>query len=307
MESFARARSAAAAAASATASQVACSRRPRVSLRPPPVIQWLHAGEADRNVELSVAPGAAEAVADQDRGRRAAAAVAIDQDGAQALADPPGRGVGVAREQHEHVGAGAVRGIDAGVGADEAVACAADENSSLGAQDLRGLVEHHLDRARVLALTAFGGDPGSELARAGASVARRRARRRASLGLRDGLVCDRQHLPRAERLISERRDDQRGEIIPAFSSGMRRRCVLERPRHCGGRFRPRSPSGSVLARAARASTACVLGASARWPRARSAIGSARNAARSAPVSMSSSSDAGRSTRQATPAASASAR
>ena len=47
---------------------------------------------------------------------------------------------------------GGVGGVDAGVGAHEAVVRAADEHAALGAQDLGGLVEHDLDGARVLAL-----------------------------------------------------------------------------------------------------------------------------------------------------------
>ena len=78
---------------------------------------------------------------------------------------------------------GGVGGVDAGVRAHEAVVRAADQHAVLGAQDLRGLVEHDLDRARVLALLC-GQLPRSL---AGLDVGEVD---HGALGLRDDLVRD---------------------------------------------------------------------------------------------------------------------
>ena len=64
---------------------------------------------------------------------------------------PPRRGVRVEREQHDVVAAPAdVRGVDAGVGADEAVARLRDEHAALHADDAHGLAQDDLDGAGVL-------------------------------------------------------------------------------------------------------------------------------------------------------------
>ena len=207
-ESLARARSAVAAAASATASHVACSLQAGRVGASAPVIERLHAGEADRHVELAVAPGAAEAVGDQHGGRRAGQL-------AQARADAPRRGVGVARQQDQRVGIGGVGGVDAGVGAHEAVAGAADQHAALGAQDLDGLVEHDLDRARVAPCPALAAPRARARARSGA---RRLSATTAPSALRDGLVRDHDQLPVAQPLAG-RAGDQRREVVAGAQLG----------------------------------------------------------------------------------------
>jgi hypothetical protein len=114
-------------------------------LAPAPVVQRLHAGQADRNVDLPVAPGAPERVADQ-HGRAHARQLA------QARADRARGRVGVARQQHHRVRRGRVRRVDAGVRAHQPAPGAADQHAALGAQDLVGLVEHDLHGPRIARL-----------------------------------------------------------------------------------------------------------------------------------------------------------
>ena len=161
-------------------------------------------------------PGATEAVGDQDRRRRAGQL-------AQPRTQLAGRGVWIARQQDQRLagsglagrglaagGGWRVGGVDTGVGADEAVMGATDQDAARGAQDLARLVEHDLHGAGVLALR------GGDLARA-----RRRLHPgelyHGPLGLGHGLVRDRDHLAVAQR-TSRRAGvhvprDQRGEIV----------------------------------------------------------------------------------------------
>src|SRR6202043_837540 len=86
-----------------------------------PVLERRQAGDPDRDVDLTVAPGAPEGVGDDDGG-------AAGERGAQRA----GRGVGVPREADELPGSTGVGGVDAGVRAHEAVVAAADEHAVLG-------------------------------------------------------------------------------------------------------------------------------------------------------------------------------
>ena len=95
--------------------------------------------------------------------------------------------VGVTR-QHDHgVRGRSIRGIDAGVGADEAVMGDADQHAASGADQLARLVEDDLDVSRVLAVLA------GELPR---PLPRRHVGERsdAPFGLGERLVCDYQHV-----------------------------------------------------------------------------------------------------------------
>ncbi len=87
---------------------------------------------------------------------------------------------------------------------------AADQHVALGAQDLRGLVEHDLDRARVLALVR-GQLAGSWT---GLDILQRHDR---ALGLGDDLVRDHEDLTVRQspwRLLRpQRRDDQPAEVV----------------------------------------------------------------------------------------------
>ena len=102
-----------------------------------------------------------------------------------------------------------VGGVHARVGADEAVMGAADQHAALGAQHLGGLVEHHLHRARVLAVRRPRRAAASSRARALGSHARERDDR--ALGLGHGLVGDRHDLVIATAA--------RGPSAPTISCG----------------------------------------------------------------------------------------
>ena len=94
---------------------------------PAPVVERREAGDADGHVALPVAPGAAEGVGDDHGGP-------VGQRGAQARGrSRRGRAAGGrARRPRRRVG-----GVDAGVGAHEAVVGAADEHAALRAQHAR--------------------------------------------------------------------------------------------------------------------------------------------------------------------------
>ena len=177
-EALSRTRSAAAAASSATAIAVARSSRPRGSRRPRQSSSGGQPGDADGHVALPVAPGAAEGVGD-DHGGAARAAAARS---ARALAS------GSRGRSDERAVLGGVGGVDARVGAHEAVMGAADEHAALRAHDRRGLVEDDLHVARVLGVLA------RELARALAGDRRRSSAPQRALGLGDDLVGDHEHV-----------------------------------------------------------------------------------------------------------------
>ena len=204
--SLLRARSAAAAASSAIAIQVARSSRPRASTRPrqsssgaspaQPIATsawpWRHARPNESvTTTASPPPGLAQ------RARRARA-----------------RGVGVAGEEHERLVVGRVGGVDAGVGAHEAVVGAADQHPALGAHELGGLVEDDLDRARVLAVL------GRQRLRPLVGR-RRRPGDDAALGLRDDLVRDHEHVAVAQTSAGGG-DISAARSSPARTSGSRR-------------------------------------------------------------------------------------
>ena len=100
-------------------------------------------GAADRHVALTMAPGTAEAVADQ---HAQLAPVSSRRRSRIARAEASGsRGSTISVSASRRVG-----GVDARVGAHEAVMGAADQHAVRLAQDLLGLIEHDLHGARVL-------------------------------------------------------------------------------------------------------------------------------------------------------------
>ena len=217
-ESFARARSASAAAASATASQVARSSMPARVGAPAPVVERLHPGEADRDVELTVAPGAPEAVGDQHADARAGQL-------AQARADaraPSRRGRAAARS--------ACRASAALEASTPALAqtkpwCVRQISTPRSARsDLGGLVEHDLDARGSRSWPAAAACAASSRARSpGCDVGERDD---GALGLRDDLVRDRDELPVAQRLAvaaRRRRSARRGRRRRAPRAGRRGR------------------------------------------------------------------------------------
>ena len=198
--------------------------------------------------------------------------------------------VGVARQEDERAVLGGVGGVDAGVGAHEAVVGAADEHAALRAHDARRLVEDDLHVARVLGVLARelpGAVADDDVLERGAArprpwrrpCGRRRGRRRArSRRRRAGRRGRRPGAPRAGRRAP----------TPAASSGPRgppswRRCALHGCR--GG------------CRSSRASRPRVCAA----PPVR-ASSAARRTARSSAVSTSSTSERGSATRQRAPLA-----
>ncbi len=82
---------------------------------------------------------------------RAPKGVADDHGDAEPFVERAGGCVGVDREQDEHAGAGRVRGVDTGRGADEAVAGLGDHERRSRADDACGLAENHLDVTRIVA------------------------------------------------------------------------------------------------------------------------------------------------------------
>jgi hypothetical protein len=142
-----------------------------------------------------VAPRATERVGDHHGDART-------QRRAQAARRP----VGVLGQQ-DHRPRPGVRGVDAGVGAHEAVAGAADEHAALGAEDLGRLVEHDLHVARVLAVT--GGELDGPLAGLHAGEVDD-----AALGLGDRLVGDDEHVA-----FADVGGQQGGEVLAAPDLG----------------------------------------------------------------------------------------
>jgi hypothetical protein len=160
-----------------------------------PIVERRQAGGADRHLALAGAPRAPEGVGDDDRA-------------AEPGAQRAGGGVGVVREQHERVRGARVGGVDAGVGAHEAVAGAADESAAIGAQDLSRLVEHHLHVARVLSVR--GRECSGALARLDPGEVDE-----AALGLGDDLVRHGEDVARLEPPVQACAGivEQRGEIV----------------------------------------------------------------------------------------------
>ena len=108
-----------------------------------PVVERFEAGAADGDVDLAVAPRAAEGVGDQDRGGSTAQL-------GEASPDAAGGAIGVGGEENERVGVGGVGGVDPGVGADKAVMGDGDQHPVLGAANLAGLVQDDLDLTGIL-------------------------------------------------------------------------------------------------------------------------------------------------------------
>ena len=196
-ESLARARSAVAAAASAMASQVAAAACRGVGA-PAPVVQRLHAGQADRHVELAVAPGAPEAVGDQHRRRVAPRAARA---GARGCAARRRRGRGAARS------------------ASRAVMAEALEASTPALAQTKPWRVRQISTPRSARRISTDSSSTTWIARGSRSwpaggarpPARRRARRghvverhERALGLGDGLVRDRHELTVVQRLAAQR-------------------------------------------------------------------------------------------------------
>ena len=125
----------AAATASATASQVACSSSPSASVRPRQSSSGCHPGEPDRDVELPVAPGAAEAVGDHHGRRRRRQASA--QRRARRRRGPPAAA-------DARSGPPALETSTPALAQTRPWRVRADDHAALGAQNLLGLVEHDL-------------------------------------------------------------------------------------------------------------------------------------------------------------------
>ena len=141
-----------------------------------PVLDGPDAGDADRDVALADAPGAPERVGDHHARGDAGQLV-------EAVANAPRAGVGVDRQRDDGVFTGDVRGVDAGVGADEAVVGLADQHAADGADQPPRLVEDDLDLPRILVV--LGGQMIGQLARGDVGEPDRPA-----LGLRHHLVGD---------------------------------------------------------------------------------------------------------------------
>ena len=246
--------------------------------------------QADRDVELAVAPGASEAVGDQHR--RRLAPVSSRRRARMRRAEASGsRGSSTSVS-----GSDALEASTPGVRAHEAVAGAADEHAALGAQDLDGL-----DRARPG--QRAGSRPGSTAsssARApGVYIGERHDR---ALGLGDGLVGDHDQLAVQQACAVERRDDQRRQVVAGAHLGQAAEGTGGQARH-GARAVSRARDG----RDARAFALAEHRARARGPR-----GGRPTAARAAPAGRrrcrcrAAATRAAR-RRQAAPAASASAR
>ena len=158
--SSARTRSAAAAASSAIAMLVAFSSRPALSGRPRQSSSGARPGDPDRDLALALPPRAAEAVGDHHRGTPG-------QRGAQrARRARPGRaGAGSASPL------AGVGGVDARVGAHEAVPRAADQPARVARARPPPPPKHDLDVARVLAV--LRGERAAPAARADVGEPRR--------------------------------------------------------------------------------------------------------------------------------------
>ena len=155
---------------------------------PAPVVERLHPGEADRDVGLPVAPGAAERVGDQHR-RRGLARAAGEL--AQARADRARGGVGVAREQHDACsGAGALEASTPALAHTKPWRVRQISTPRAARRSSCGLVEHDLDE-RAGPCPAR---PASASARAAGWTCRERHDR--ALGLGDDLVGDRRSAAR---------------------------------------------------------------------------------------------------------------
>ena len=108
------------------------------------VLERRDPAHADRDVDDAPAPRPPEAVRDDHR-----------DVGAEPLAQPASdgvrRGVGVLRQQRHDVARSRsdVGGIDAAVGADEAVRGHGDDDATVHADDAPRLLEHHLHLARI--------------------------------------------------------------------------------------------------------------------------------------------------------------
>src|SRR3954447_25172793 len=182
-----------------------------------PVLERTQAGDPDRDLDLAVAPGAAERVGDHDGG-------AAGERGARR----GGARVGAARQQDERVRRRRVRGVDARVRAHEPVAGPGDDHAALGAHQLGRLVEDDLDVTRVLA--PLGGELPRAVARLDAGEVHDRA-----LGLRDDLVRDDEHVAGPEVAGP---GEQRREVVARLDL----RQARQRPRLEAAHRRPNRDS-----------------------------------------------------------------
>ena len=124
-----------------------------------------------------------------------------------------------------------VRGIDAAVGADEAVARARDDHAALHAHDGRRLAQHDLDLARI-AVPALGEGDRLRARRDRAQVDDR------ALGLGDDLLGHDEHVAAGRcqlRFVGHRespgRRDEAGQVVARPDLGQRRQRDSEQAMH----------------------------------------------------------------------------
>ena len=111
---------------------------------------------------------------------------------------------------------------------------ASDQHAALGADDLLGLVEHDLDRARVALVSGGGGLRRKLLGTlAGLDIAQRDD---CALGLGNGLVRDHEQLPVAQSLtfFAGCGDDQAGEVVTGVQLGQAGNGTGAQAGHCSG-------------------------------------------------------------------------
>ena len=190
------------------------------------------ARDAERDIGRPLPERAAEGVAD-DHAHVAAGPLA------NRVAQPCRRRVGIERQQDECAVAPGVRGIDAGRGADEAVARLGDDQRRSHADDVSALLQDPLDVARVAVV--------GEL---------ERPRRRldvvqphdAALGLRDRLLCNDEDVRVLEAARALRGgEEEPSEIVAVLDLGDpgKRDHPKPRSRSDAGTAGSSAPGGSV--------------------------------------------------------------
>ncbi len=147
----------------------------------------------------------------------------------QAGAQGRGRRVGVPGQQGHEVGSSAVRGVDAGIGADVAVMGPADDQAALEAKNFGRLTQHHLDLPCV-ALPRLGELNGLRPRLDGAQVDQ------LAFGLGHDLLGDHEDITRAAAPIPARR----------WPGRARRRRSARRDRRRA--LSPATPAGRMAAR-----------------------------------------------------------
>jgi hypothetical protein len=152
-----------------------------------------------------VTPGASERVGDQHGG-------SDPEQLTQAGPQRPGRPIGIGGEQDQRVVIGGIGGVDARVGAHEAVMGDGDQHPVGRATELARLVEHDLHVAGVLA------EPGRK--RDGPLAWRHGGQRAGpALGLGDELVRHHEHVVGRRRALGHRLGDQRRWILAPMDLG----------------------------------------------------------------------------------------